>query len=116
MKVIQSKDIIPVEMNNDMVKNVAGRVLIGKEDGANNFCMRLFEVGPQGHTPRHSHDWEHEIFFHEGNGEVFIKDKWHPASKGTAVFIPPGEEHQIRNPSDTTLAFICLVPPNSPEI
>ncbi len=57
-----------------MVQNVAGRVMIGKEDGAQNFCMRMFEMGKDGYTPRHTHDWEHEIFVLVGKGEVFIKD------------------------------------------
>ena len=116
MKVIKAKEIIPIEMNSDMVKNVAGRVLIGKADGADNFCMRMFEVGKEGHTPRHSHDWEHEIFVHEGTGKVFIEDQWHDMTGGTAVFIPPNAEHQIKNTGDTPLTFICLVPPSSPEI
>ena len=61
MKVVNYKDVLPVVMDNAMVKNVAGRLMIGKEDGANNFCMRLFEMGPDGYTPKHTHDWEHEV-------------------------------------------------------
>ena len=33
MKVINYKQILPVDMDNEVVKNVAGRVLIGREDG-----------------------------------------------------------------------------------
>lgn len=116
MKVINAEEIIPMVMNNDMVKNVSGRVLIGKADGADNFCMRMFEVGRQGHTPHHSHDWEHEIFVHGGKGKVFIEDQWHEMAEGTAVFIPANVEHQIRNTGDSPLTFICLVPPSSPEM
>lgn len=83
MKIVNSKDILPVVMNNEMVKNVAGRVMIGKEDGAKNFCMRMFEMDKDGYTPRHTHDWEHEIFVIAGKGEVFIEDKWHPATTGS---------------------------------
>lgn len=116
MKVINAEEVIPVVMNNDRVKNVSGRVLIGKADGADNFCMRMFEVGRQGHTPRHSHEWEHEIFVHGGRGKVFIEDQWHEMAKGTAVFIPANVEHQIQNTGDSPLTFICLVPPSSPEM
>lgn len=116
MKITNYKEILPVTMNNEMVKNVAGRVLIGREDGAPNFCMRLFEMGPDGFTPKHSHDWEHEIFVHAGNGEVWMDNRWHPLSKGSAVFVPPNVEHQFRNVSDKTFTFICLVPPKAPEL
>ncbi len=116
MKVIHYSDIPPIAIDNEMVKNVAGRVLIGKEDGANNFCMRRFEIGPEGFTPKHSHDWEHEVWVVEGRGKVFIEDQWHALKGGTAVFIPPNVEHQFRNNSDSPFAFLCLVPPQSPEI
>jgi len=116
MKVTHYKEILPVTMNNEMVKNVAGRVLVGREDGAPNFCMRLFEMGPDGFTPKHSHDWEHEIFVHAGNGEVWMDGKWHALSPGSAVFVPPNVEHQFRNPSANLFTFICLVPSKAPEL
>ena len=116
MKVTNYKEILPVTMNNEMVKNVTGRVLIGREDGAPNFCMRLFEMGPDGFTPKHSHDWEHEIFVHAGNGEVWMDNRWHSLSKGSAVFVPPNVEHQFRNSSDKMFTFICLIPSKAPEL
>ncbi len=116
MKVINYKDVLPVVMDNEMVKNVAGRVMLGKEDGANNFCMRVFEMGKDGFTPKHTHDWEHEVFVHKGAGEVFIKDKWHPLKPGFAVFVPANIEHQFRNNSDETFTFVCLIPSGAPEL
>jgi len=116
MKVINYKEILPVDMDNDMVKNVAGRVLIGREDGAKNFCMRLFEMGVDGYTPRHRHDWEHEVFVHTGNGEVFIENQWYPLSPGSAIFVPSNVEHQFRNTRDEMFTFVCLVPSKAPEL
>ncbi|MCP4723242.1 MAG: cupin domain-containing protein [Desulfobacteraceae bacterium] len=116
MKVANYKEIMPVTMDNDMVKNVAGRVLIGREDNAPNFCMRLFEMGSSGYTPKHTHDWEHEVFVHTGNGEVFIEGRWYPLSPGSAIFVPPNVEHQFRNTTDKIFTFVCLVPPNAPEL
>ena len=34
--------------------------------------MRIFEVEPEGYTPRHAHDWEHEILVHSGSGQVLV--------------------------------------------
>ena len=116
MKVMNYDETLPVVMNNEAVKDVAARVMIGKQDGAQNFCMRVFEMGKNGYTPRHRHDWEHEIFVHTGSGEVFIQDKWHALSPGSTIFIPPNVEHQLRNPGDELFTFVCLVPSGAPEL
>ncbi len=100
----------------DEVKGVTGRIAIGKADGAKNFCMRVFEVREGGYTPKHTHDWEHEIFFHSGKGEVFNNGEWLSVSKGSVAFIPGNVEHQIRNSGDSQLVFVCLVPAGAPEL
>lgn len=116
MKHVNYKDVLPVVINNELVKNVTGRLLIGNADGARNFCMRCFSIGAGGHTPMHAHDWEHEVFVHEGNGEVLMGDTWHAISAGSAVFIPGNTEHQFRNNTEEDLTFICLIPSGPPEL
>ena len=116
MKVLNYTDVMPIVMNNDMVKNVAGRVMIGKEDSANNFCMRVFEMKKDGYTPKHTHNWEHEIFVHTGHGEAFMDGSWHPLTAGTAVFVPANVEHQFRNTNDDLFTFVCMIPSGVPEI
>lgn len=95
---------------------VTGRVVIGKADGAENFCMRVFELGKGGYTPKHAHEWEHEIFFHQGEGEVFGEGGFVPVKAGDVAFIPGNEEHQIRNVGDDDLVFVCLIPQGYPEL
>ncbi len=63
MKVIHYTEEKETRVDNDVAKGVSGRVVIGKADGAPNFCMRVFELDAGGCSPKHSHDWEHEIFF-----------------------------------------------------
>jgi quercetin dioxygenase-like cupin family protein len=116
MKIIKYTDIKPVLFDGGPAKGIAGRVVIGKNDGAKNFCMRIFEASPSGFTPRHSHAWEHEIFIHSGNGEVYSNGNWIPVSAGSVVFIPGGEDHQIRNTGTDKLVFACLIPSNAPEL
>ena len=72
MKIIHYSDAEPKHFDADAVKGVTGRVVIGKDDGANNFCMRFFEVAEGGYSPKHSHKWEHEIVIHSGKGEVLF--------------------------------------------
>ena len=116
MKIIHFSDAEAKVFTGDQVKGAAGRVLIGRADGATNFCMRIFELSAGGHTPRHTHEWEHEIFIHHGEGAVFKGGQWVPVSTGTAVFIPAREEHQIENTGQEVLAFVCVIPSGYPEI
>lgn len=109
-------DVEPRRFDSEAVKGVDGRVLIGQADGARNFCMRMFEVEPGGFTPRHSHPWEHEIFIHAGDGEMFGNGKWNAVKPGCTVFVPSGEEHQIRNTGAGKLTVICLIPSGAPEL
>jgi len=115
MKNIHYEEIEPKVFESDLVKGVSGRVLIGAADGA-PFCMRLFTVDSGGHTPRHTHAWEHEIFFHQGRGQVFNRGQWQDVRPGSAVFVPAGVEHQVRNNSGDLLVFVCLVPAEVPEL
>jgi len=116
MKIIEYRKIEPTNYNNDKIKNVIGRVVIGKRDGAEKFCMRVFEVKPEGHTIKHTHDWEHEIFIHSGKGEVYSSGEWRAISTDDVIFIPGNEEHQIRNVGKDVLTFICLIPSGAPEM
>ena len=116
MKVVHYTEEKGTRVDNDVVKGVCGRVIIGKADGAQNFCMRVFELDPGGNSPKHDHEWEHEIFFHAGQGEVLQGDKWTPVKAGSVAFIPGGEPHQIRNAGESKLIFVCLVPSGAPEL
>ena len=116
MKIVAYEQLPGTKFDNDTVKGATGRVAIGKADGAKNFCMRVFELEQAGFTPKHQHDWEHEIFFHAGQGEVWQKDDWVPVSSGSVAFIPGNEEHQIRNTGKEKLIFVCLVPSGAPEL
>jgi len=49
---------------------VTVRVVIGEEEGAPNFVMRVFDVEPGAVTPLHTHHWEHEVFVLAGRGRV----------------------------------------------
>jgi quercetin dioxygenase-like cupin family protein len=98
----------PVEMEGSSGCRV--RWLVDEHDGAPTFAMRQFEVAPGGHTPRHFHDYEHEVFVLEGSGVVVEGDKEHRLQAGDVVFVKPNEVHQFRNPGPAPLKFLCLIP------
>lgn len=86
------------------------RWLITHRDGAKNFSMRLITLPKEKSTPNHSHDYEHEIFVLEGDGEAQLDDKLIPVGKNSFLFIPGGSQHTIRAKDDMKL--ICVVPVN----
>lgn len=104
----------PVDMEG--AKGCTVRWLVGQQDGAPNFAMRQFEVAVDGHTPRHSHPYEHEVFVLEGEGLVLEGDQTHPLKAGDVVFVAPDEVHQFRNTGQAPLKFLCLVPNSSANL
>jgi len=86
------------------------RWLITKDIGAPNFAMRLFEMEPNGYSPLHTHDWEHEVFILEGEGTVFGKEGEKKFKQGDTVFVAPNEKHQFKNTGSKLLKFLCLIP------
>ena len=85
------------------------RMLIGFEKGATNFHMRHFEVAPGGHTPHHSHDYEHEILILSGQGVAKSEQGDQPFETGDVIFIPANEKHQFVNNTNQPCTFICLI-------
>lgn len=108
VKAYQEVESAPVDMEGAVDCSV--RWLVGEADGAPNFAMRQFEVAAGGHTPKHHHPYEHEVFVLEGEGVVLEGDEEHPLKAGDVVFVAPDEVHQFRNTSDAPLKFLCLVP------
>jgi quercetin dioxygenase-like cupin family protein len=109
MKVVPYKDIEAKEADEGASK-LKVRWLITKEMGAPNFAMRLFEMEPGGHSPFHNHPWEHEVFILEGEGIVVGGKEEKKFKAGDAVFVPPKEQHQLKNNGKKKLKFLCLVP------
>ena len=110
MKVVHCEQIeaLPVQMEG--AANCRMCCLIGPEDAAPSFSMRFFELAGGGHTPKHSHAHEHEIFVLEGAGTVLEGNREHPLRSGTAVFVAPNELHQFRNTGAGPLKFLCFIP------
>jgi quercetin dioxygenase-like cupin family protein len=72
--------------------------------------MREFEVEPGGHTPKHFHNYEHEIYVLDGRGVVVDGDEERPLNPGDVLLVSPNDVHQFRNTGSETLRFLCLIP------
>ena len=76
----------PVEMEG--VKDATIREVITEADGAPNFAMRIFEVEVGGHTPLHTHDYEHEIYILGGQGQMETAEGPQDLAQGNALGVP----------------------------
>ncbi|OQY03428.1 MAG: hypothetical protein B6I25_08050 [Planctomycetales bacterium 4572_13] len=110
--IIKNIDQVPLQdVNMDGAKDVKVRVVFGPADDVPTFSMRVFEMAPNGHTPFHTHPFEHEAVLLDGDIAVVTEDGDRPLKKGDVILIQPEEKHQFKNLSDTEGArFMCLVP------
>jgi quercetin dioxygenase-like cupin family protein len=113
MKVHNLNDVASAPVDMAGSNGCSVRWLIGEREGAPNFAMRQFEVEPGGHTPKHSHPYEHEVFILEGSGTILEGDIEHRFRAGDVIFVAPDDIHQFRNTGATPLKFLCLVPNSS---
>jgi len=110
MKIKPYRDIEARPVEDPAAKGATMRVAIGPDDGAPNFMMRVFTLEPGGHSPRHSHPYEHEVFFHAGGGELFCEGESRAVGPGHVAYVPPGALHQFRNTGPEPLVFVCVIP------
>ena len=110
MRITNYQEVEEVPVSMEGATGCAVRQLINEQDGAPTFAMRQFTVEPGGHTPRHKHPYEHEVFVLEGHGQVWENDTPHPLRAGDTVLVKPDEVHQFRNTGETPLRFLCLIP------
>jgi quercetin dioxygenase-like cupin family protein len=104
------KDVEEQVPTEEGVKDTKIRWLLTEKDGAKNFAMRVFTIQPGGHTPHHTHDWEHELFMLEGQAVLRSGDEKIPFKPGEFAFIKANELHQIRNESSNPAVVMCLIP------
>ncbi len=109
--VVGSKDdVVATPMRGEGIAGVVKRVLVSPADGWDGWVMRLFDVGPGGHTPRHAHDWPHINFVAAGRGSLYLDGAEHALEAGSYAYVPAGREHQFRAAADEPLSFVCIVP------
>src|SRR5690606_4494076 len=104
---INEVDARPVAMEG--ASGVRMAVMVGRSDGAPNFALRSFQVESGGHTPRHSHDYEHEVYIVSGSGTILLGDETKQIRAGDVIYVKADLEHQFQS-DDEPLRFLCMVP------
>jgi quercetin dioxygenase-like cupin family protein len=113
MRVKQCSEVPAANVTMEGAAGCRIRWLIGEADQAPNFLMREFEVAPGGHTPKHIHDYEHEVYVLAGQGILVDGNAQQPLLPGSVVYVAPNDVHQFRNTGQEPLRFLCLIPNSS---
>lgn len=109
-KVVRYTDV-PAQTFGPEAPGTSIRWLIDDDhDGAPIYALRMIEVEPGGHTPRHSPPYEHENFVVAGQGRVLVNGAWRAVQAGDVIFVPGGMEHIYENTGDTPFKFLCGIP------
>lgn len=102
---------VPAQQYGDEAPGTSIRWLIDDtHDDAPVYALRMIEVQPGGHTPRHSHAYEHENFVVEGTGRVWLNGGWREFKPGDVLLVPGGVEHTFENTGEATVKFLCGIP------
>jgi quercetin dioxygenase-like cupin family protein len=111
MKVLALDETERTAVTMDGAARVTVQRPIVSKDGTPSFSLRVFTIEPGGHTPFHTHDWEHLNYVIDGEGVLRTDAGERPVRKGDFALVLPGEKHQYRNTSSQTdLVMICGVP------
>jgi quercetin dioxygenase-like cupin family protein len=112
VKITSLDKVEKAKMMMDGAKDVWKQVPISKADGTPVLSVRAFTIMPGGHTPYHTHPFEHLNYVIEGEGVVVMENgEERPVKKGDFALVLPGEKHQYKNRSpENPMIMICAVP------
>jgi len=100
----------------DFVIDVEALEAVAKEHSDNkhivrrdNLKMGLISVRPHDALPVHMHADEDQLYYIlEGEGTIRMNDQEFDLRPGSAVTIPPGVAHGVRNESDLPLRYLDI--------
>ncbi len=112
MKITSLDKVKKMKAQMEGAENVYKQVPLSKSDGAPTFSFRVFSIEPNGHSPFHTHPFEHLNYIIEGDGAIVTENgEEHELKKGDFALILPDEKHQYKNKSTSEpMVFICAVP------
>lgn len=112
MKITRLEEVTKTRMAMEGAKDVWKQLPVSKADGTPNFSLRVFTIMPGGHTPFHTHPFEHLNYVIDGEGAVVMESgEERQIKKGDFILVMPDEKHQYKNASvKNPMVIICGVP------
>lgn len=99
-------------MNTGELPILTSWMLISPQNSAaHGISMQISEIPAGSEQPLHSHDPEQCYYIIKGQGLMFIEEEAKEVSAGSAIHIPPGKRHGIRNIGNGVLEYLTA---NSP--
>ncbi len=92
------------------MKGGSKHVLLGPNEGCNNFRLRYFRIPAGGHSRLEEHAHEHGVYILHGRAQVRLGDEIAEVKPGDVVYIPGNEWHQFTPLGEEALGFLCIVP------
>jgi quercetin dioxygenase-like cupin family protein len=87
------------------------QILVGPDDGATNFAMRIYQLPPGRSSSEHEHRYDHGVLITKGRATVLLGEETHAVEAGDFVWVQPSERHRFTNSGPDLLQFVCVVPP-----
>ena len=104
--VIHESDVDPVHWSDPVRGEVGFRTVFGAPGTTNpDFTAGVTELGPEGWLGHHRHDPAELYYVVDGSGTLTVDGAEHAVRAGTAVYVPGGAEHGIRNTGAGPLRF-----------
>ncbi len=112
MKITNISKVEKTKMAMEGAKDTWKQVPISKNDGTPNVSFRVFTIEPDGHTPYHTHAFEHINYVISGTGALVTETgEERPVREGDFALVLPNEKHQYKNTATAgNLVIICAVP------
>jgi len=110
MPVRKYGDLEEVRVTMEGARGVTKKIPLGKNEGWEQYTLRVFKIAPGGHTPKHRHDWEHVNYVMSGKGRLILDGIEHEIAEKDFALVPPNTLHQFENPFAEDFEFICIVP------
>jgi len=110
MYIVNAQEASRSAVTSEGAKDTQVQWLLDQSRGAPNYALRRFIIAPGGYTPRHTHDWEHEVYVLRGEGVLVTDQGEAPLGPDRAILILPNEEHQFRCTGAESLEMLCIVP------
>ena len=98
------------------IKDIEGEVikdndtyLLRDNKTLNNLILSSTRLKPKKETRGHSHRGKEEVYyFVEGEGVMILRYDKFEVKAGDVVLIPDGAFHQVQNPTEEDLYFVCV--------
>ena len=102
-------DDVTVRKYNDEFVGVTRQILIGPDEGSDNFHMRYFRLEPGTHSNLESHAHEHGVLILHGHARLQLNEEIFEVQPNDAIFITGNDQHQFVVLGDAPLGFLCVI-------